>query len=310
MAKEELYVGPRGEIGYVKVAGCQAIVVPPLSEVVIEGCCRVPPKVHYQVLVEASPAISMPHRLLVANVLTHAVEGMVSVRLLNARQEPVVLLPQSRVAELSKPQKVLHKDLLRFKETDGEVHVKALVAEVTRERNGAGVLAVPVQANLQGLTPTEVGELNQLLQKHWDVFSQGEGHYGYTTTVKHRVPTDDAHPIKRHRRIHPHVFQEVKHHVQDLVAPGILKESCSPRASPAVIVMKRDGSVRFCCDYRRLNSVTHKDAYPLPRVEESLDALGQACLFSSLDLTSGYCQVAVEEQDQEKTVEAHAVWAM
>lgn len=302
MAKEEQYVGPRGEMGFVKVAGRQAVVVPPLSEVVIEGRCRVPPKVQCQVLVEASPAISMPQGLLVANVLTHAVEGKVSVRLLNSRQEPVVLRPQSRVAGLSKPQKVLHKDMLMFEETDGEVHVKALVAEVTQEQGGAGALAVPVQANLQGLTPTEVCKLNQLLQKHCDVFSQREGDYGYTTTVQHRIPTGGAHPIKqRHRRIPPHIFQEVKRHVQDLVAQGILKESCSPWASPAVIVMKKDGSVRFCCDYRRLNSVTHKDAYPLPRVEESLDALGQACLFSSLDLTSGYFQVAVEEQDQEKT---------
>jgi len=97
------------------------------------------------------------------------------------------------------------------------------------------------------------------------------------------------------------VFQEFKQHVQDLVAQGILKGSCSPWASPAVIVIKTDRSVRFCCDHRRLNSVMHRDAYPLPRVEESLDALGQAKRFSSLDLTTGYFQVAVGKQDQEKT---------
>lgn len=302
MAKEEQYVGPRGKIGYIKVAGRQAVVVPPRSEVVIESRCRVPPKMHCQVLVEASPSISMPQGLLVANVLTCTVEGKVSVRLLNAREEPVVLPPRSRVEELSKPQKILPKDMLTFEEADGEVYIKSLEGVTACEGESLQTLAVPVQANVQGLTPTEVEELNRFLRKHCDVFSQGDADYGYTTTVKHRVQTGDAHPIKqRHRRIPPHMFQEVKRHVQDLVAQGILKESCSPWASPAVIVLKKDGSVRFCCDYRKLNSVTHRDAYPLPRVEESLDALGQACLFSSLDLTSGYFQVAVEEEDQEKT---------
>lgn len=302
MAKEEQYVGPRGQMGYVKVFGRQAVMVPPRSEMVIEGRCRIPPKMHCQVLVEGSPTGTMPHGLLVANVLTHAVDGKVSVRLLNTRDKPVRLPPRSRVAALSKPQKVLPKDILTFEETNGEVYVQALEGAVACGRGRPGPLAVPVQANVQGLSPSEIRELNQLLQKHRDVFSQGDGDYGYTTTVEHRVPTGDAHPIKqRHRRIPPHVFQEVKRHVQDLVAQGILKESCSPWASPAVIVMKKDGTVRFCCDYRKLNSVTHRDAYPLPRVEESLDALGQARLFSSLDLTAGYFQVAVEEKDQEKT---------
>lgn len=85
------------------------------------------------------------------------------------------------------------------------------------------------------------------------------------------------------------------------MSQGILKESCSPWASPAVIVVKKDGGIRFCCDYRRLNQITCKDAYPLPRVEESIDALGNARIFSTLDLTSGYFQVAMDSQDQIKT---------
>ncbi|KAL6487848.1 hypothetical protein MHYP_G00044740 [Metynnis hypsauchen] len=85
--------------------------------------------------------------------------------------------------------------------------------------------------------------------------------------------------------------------MQDLVSQGILRESCSPWASPAVIVIKKDGSVRFCCDYRRLNQVTCKDAYPLPRVEDSLDALGGAQLFSTLDLMAVYFQgIQVDEE--------------
>ncbi|MCI4388617.1 hypothetical protein PGIGA_G00087940 [Pangasianodon gigas] len=144
--------------------------------------------------------------------------------------------------------------------------------------------------------------LAELLSKHRDVFSRDDQDYGYTTAVVHDIPTGEAPPIKqRHRRVPPQIFQEVKRHVQNLVSQGILKESSSPWASPAVIVMKKDGSVRFCCDYRKLNQVTYKDAYPLPRVDESLDALGNAKLFSTLDLTAGYFQVSVSEKDREKT---------
>ena len=154
----------------------------------------------------------------------------------------------------------------------------------------------------RGLLQTKYTSFNQLLENHRAAFSQNDRDYGHTTTVTHCIPTGEAYPVKqRHRRIPPHVFQEVKQHVQELVAQGVLKESCSVWASPAVVVMKKDGSVRFCYDYRKLNNVKHRDAYPLPRVEESLDALGHAQVFSSLDLTAGYFQVAVTEQDQEKT---------
>ncbi len=161
---------------------------------------------------------------------------------------------------------------------------------------------VPVQVNYEGLTPAQCEELNKLLRKYREIFLKSDNDYGYTQAVMHDIPTGDAPPIKqRHRRVPPQVFQEFRKHVQDLVCQGILKKSSSPWASPAVIVKKKDGRVRFCCDYRRLNQVTCKDAYPLPRVEESLDALGNAQLFSTLDLTADYFHVAVSEKDREKT---------
>lgn len=75
----------------------------------------------------------------------------------------------------------------------------------------------------------------------------------------------------------------------------------SPYASPIVLVRKKDGSLRMCVDYRQLNSKTRKDAFPLPHIEESLDALTGACWFSTLDLASGYNQVPVAESDRAET---------
>ncbi len=291
------------KIGFVKVAGKQAITIPPFSERVLEGRCRIPPKVSCQVLVEASSNVSLPKSVLIANVLAKTANGKVPVRVLNFSEKPVKLPPRCRIAALSKPQEVVPKELVEFEEKEGVLHVRAVQQrQVKVELSTTEQLPVPVHINLENLTETQRRKLQDLLVKHSDVFSRNDSDFGYTTAVTHSVPTGDAPPIKqRHRRIPPQVFQEVKKHVQDLVSQGTLRESCSPWASPAVIVIKKDGSIRFCCDYRKLNKVTCKDAYPLPRVEESLDALGNAQLFSTLDLTSGYFQVAMSEEDRAKT---------
>lgn len=92
----------------------------------------------------------------------------------------------------------------------------------------------------------------------------------------------------------------VKEHINQLLGAQVIRESCSPFASPIVLV-KKDGSLRLCVDYRQLNSRTRKDAFPLPRIEELLDALTGARWFSTMDLASRYNQVPVAEADRPKT---------
>lgn len=301
--KEAGALGRSDRIGYVKVAGRKTVTIPPLSERILEGRCGVHPKTSHQVLVEASSSACLPKSLLVANVLAKTLGGRVPVRVLNSGPKPVRLKPRSRVAVVYRPREVLPRKLVEFEEKDGALHVKAIRTEpCPTKRSNEEQLPVPVQVKLDGLAPAQRERLRDLLASYQDVFSQSDSDYGYTTAVTHSIPTGDAPPIKqRHRRVPPQVFQQFKKHIYDLVSQGVLQESCSPWASPAVIVLKKDGSVRFCCDYRRLNQVTCKDAYPLPRIDESLDALGKAQLFSTLDLTSGYFQVAMDGADRAKT---------
>ena len=89
--------------------------------------------------------------------------------------------------------------------------------------------------------------------------------------------------------------------INEMLDADVIRRSRSPWSFPVVIVDKRDGSKRFCVDFRRLNKVTKKNSYPLPLIDDILALLGKAKYFTSLDLKSGYWQVAMDEKDKEKT---------
>ena len=112
---------------------------------------------------------------------------------------------------------------------------------------------------------------------------------GRTIVAKHSIMRTDPSPIKQQPRRVPHaVRSEVQRHVSEMLNGGIIQHSTSPWSSPIVMVRKKDGSLRFCTDFWKLNNVTVKDAYPLPRIDETLDALGGAKYFSTVDLMSAW----------------------
>ena len=141
-----------------------------------------------------------------------------------------------------------------------------------------------------------------LLSRHCELFVKGPTDLGRTSVVQHGIDVGDTRPIKQAPRRPPRAFAEQEAAIlkQQLDA-GVIQESTSAWASPMVYVRKKDGTTRPCVDYRRLNEVTHKDAYPLPRIDDCLDCLGGACVFSMLDLQSGYWQIEVREADRPKT---------
>ena len=154
----------------------------------------------------------------------------------------------------------------------------------------------------EGLTPEQRQQAEALLMRNGDVFASSDDDLGYTETVTHKVWTVDEEPIKLpYRRIPPSQLEEVREHIRLLLDKKIIKESTTPYASPIVLVRKADGTLRLCVDYRKLNQKTRKDAHPIPRIDESMDALHGARWFSTLDLLSGYHQVAMAEEDRHKT---------
>lgn len=134
------------------------------------------------------------------------------------------------------------------------------------------------------------------------MFAKSTDDLGHTDLVQHRINTGTAAPTRQAPRRQPIGKRPVeKDEIERMLAKGVIEPSESSWASPVVLISKKDGSTRFCVDYRRLNDCTIKDAYPIPRVNECLDALANSKWYSCMDLNSGFWQVALDPADKEKT---------
>ena len=110
-------------------------------------------------------------------------------------------------------------------------------------------------------------------------------------------------PIRqRPYRVAPKHQSDITNHIQDMLDHDIIRPSVSPWSSPILLVPKKDGGTRFVVDYRRLNNLTRKDSYPLPRIDDTLDCLEGAQYFSALDFSSGYFQVQLDDESRPLTV--------
>lgn len=139
------------------------------------------------------------------------------------------------------------------------------------------------------LSDAERKKLEGLVLEFADVFALDDTELGCTDRVLHTINSGDTPPIRQvARRIPFSLRTKVKTMMLDMLTRGIIKPSQSPWSSPIVLLAKKDGDMRFCVDYRRLNAVTKLDAYPLPRIDDALDRLSQTKYFTTLDLASVY----------------------
>ena len=145
--------------------------------------------------------------------------------------------------------------------------------------------------------------LAEVLLEYADIFPvPGDPLTGHTDAVEHDINTGDRSPIRcAPRRMSPQKMKKEEDCVTEMLTGGQIEASDSPWSSPVVLVTKKDGGTRFCVDYRQLNDATIKDAYPLPRIDDTLDMLAGKQWFSTLDLASGYWQVSLSQAARAKT---------
>ena len=273
------------------LVGCSlitAVVLPPVSEVVAEfsitgeqlGSCA---------LIDPNWELTEEFGVMVGHTLVDATSPSANVLMINMSEEEVVLPIGSLIGTLVP---VLSVSVARSMECVPSTETAEL----------PDYLEDIVRGSHTSLGDSGRQSLRDLLHKYEHVFpAPGEPVTGRSKTVLHEIEINDARPVRcGPRRLAPAGLRREQDCVREMLSGGQIEPSDSPWASPVVLVTKKDGSTRFCVDYRRLNSLTVKDAYPLPRIDDSLRLLGNQQWFSTMDLASGYWQVAMSPDAQKK----------
>lgn len=274
-----------GKTGCFRVVLTEKAVIPPGCEMIAQG--RVIDSGIETIglgIVEPTEKPSNLDRGVVARVL---VEGKrdIPLRIANFSNTEQTLYPYTNVATISKVNKIEECQRGYFADHGLPNHLTDLYKRAS-----------------EGMPMKQKRQVSSLLSKYATVFSESDHNLGRTGIIKYRIPTGDARPIKQPpRRVPVHMQEVVERQMDQMLSDGVIQPSSSPSASGIVLVRKKDGTRRFCVDYRRLNDVTIKDAYPLSRVDESLEQLAGSSWFSCLDISSGYWQVEVDREDKPKT---------
>ena len=246
----------------------RTFVVPPQSETLVSGELNSLPSV-VGINGVIIPKSDLHHRYSVfgaSELVSVADDGMIPIRLVNPSFQPVKIYRRTRLPD--------------FEGVDQNVAAFELNAtEKIEETSNYEQLEKHAYSQLPDLSNSilstdEKVKFRDLFVKYRDVFALSDSELGRTSLVQHVIDTGDATPIKQ-RPYHtsPEGKQEIDRQVNNMLEHGIIQESVSAWSSPVVLVKKKDGSMRFCVDYRKLNKVTKKDSFPLPLIADTLDSL-------------------------------------
>ena len=188
-------------------------------------------------------------------------------------------------------------------DSNGQTHNLINVVAIKKQPIAESLNEISQLPNLSHLTKNQQKSVSSLLSDYTILYGSTLGDLNSNLPVKHRILLTDRNTsiFIPHYRTPFHQRPLLQEHVNNLLKGGIIRPSNSPYGSPCLLVAKKDGSTRFVVDYRKLNSFTIRDRYPLPRLDESIESFFGARYFSTLDLLSGYHQIEVDESDKPKT---------
>lgn len=302
-------IEPSG-ISCCKVLLAENVVIPPKSEIIAPGkLAKEFTQAKYGILEPNSQFSRKTNSFLAAELVTPC-NGQVPLRLMNPGNEPLTLeqgdlagiYSETDTISLPVSKDNLDKEQSESNEEFFSTHPAARVRTISPSPETPEHLKDLVERTKKNLTELELKQVRQVLSQHSSSFREEGGPRGFTNLVSHEIDTGNSPPIRQPLRRVPATQRPlVEQEVQKMLNEGIIEPSCSPWASPIVLVKKKDGSYRWCCDYRRLNLVSKKDAHPLNRIDDTLDSLSGSVYFCTLDLDSAYWQVPMHEKDKEKT---------
>lgn len=268
-----------------RVVAAESIVIPAKSECLLPGKFKDKPLKGDGVLIQDKTFLKR-HELLLARSLVNSEQLVFQIRLLNPGSDEV---------------KVHTGTVIALFEHVTEGNIEQVCNVQTRHETFPTHLEDLVKQNTDKLTTEEAELFKDLLARKQEAFV-GPGEVGRCNLGKHHINLTDDTPIKDSpRRVPMYKRDEVQEQVKKLEEQGLIEKSDSPYSAQTVLVKKKSGKWRMCVDYRKLNEKTIKDAYPLPRIEDNLDSLAGARMFSTLDCNMAYHQIELEEKDKIKT---------
>ena len=216
---------------------------------------------------------------------------------LHANQECIM----KRVNELKSSRKLFS---MKSETDDGLSSCSNFPERPTEAELAANKPVLPKIEHLKGkISDKELDSLRAVLNRNADVFSKHKADIGCCTFVEHEIEIEEGSVPHREgaRRMTPNKSEACRKEIEMLMEYDMIEPSKSPWDCGVVMAKKKGGQLRFCCEFHYLNAVTMKDAYPIPRIDESLSKLGDAKFFTTLDLGSAFWQVPLRKQDREKT---------
>ena len=248
----------------------------------------------------------LPNELYVMRTYTELKDGSrsVSVVLRNLTAWPIHLTRGRVMGRVAVPDTQCSPDLLK-KLDDEDPDRPEPVKLSTQQRQDLLLAALQKDGGLDRLKewpPDLARKAVALLLEFHHVFSLEPNEIGCTDATEHVIELMKDEPFKeRFRRITPPLVDEVHQHIQEMLDGGAIRPSQSPWCNAVVLVRKKDGSFRFCIDFRRLNARTKKDSYPLPCMQETMESMVGARHFSCMDLKSGFWQVKMAKESRQYT---------
>ncbi|XP_053406321.1 uncharacterized protein LOC128559152 [Mercenaria mercenaria] len=213
----------------------------------------------------------------------------VPVRIFNLSAKAISLPPKSNLCQLQEVKVLRSAPMFDEENQDKTATVNQQNIDDTNQEKEDITKRFSISLDNSMLKEEQKAKVKNMFNKWEHIFSTGATDLGETDFLEHEIHLTDYTPFKQpYRNIAPGLMQEIKEHIHEMLACGAIRQSNSPFSSNVVIVLKKDGQIRFCIDFRTINNRTIKDTYAIPRIENILHLLSGSKYFSKLDLKAGY----------------------